>query len=66
MADMPGRNDVFTGMASVQKAFALLDGVASDQRGLTAKEIAATLEIPLTTVYRRAPQPRNPPALRQV
>ncbi len=47
-----GRNDAFTGMASVQKAFALLDVVASDQRGLTAKDIAATLEIPLPTVYR--------------
>ncbi|WP_298255224.1 IclR family transcriptional regulator [uncultured Arthrobacter sp.] len=47
-----GRNDAFTGMASVQKAFALLDVVASDQRGLTAKEIAATLDIPVPTVYR--------------
>lgn len=47
-----GRNDAFTGMASVQKAFALLDVVALDQRGLTAKDIAAALEIPLPTVYR--------------
>ncbi|MDQ1623104.1 MAG: hypothetical protein QOH19_1522 [Actinomycetota bacterium] len=47
-----GRNDAFTGMASVQKAFALLDVVASDPRGLTAKELAAALEIPLPTVYR--------------
>lgn len=47
-----GRNDAFTGMASVQKAFALLDVVATDTRGLTAKELATTLEIPLPTVYR--------------
>ncbi len=47
-----GRNDAFTGMASVQKAFALLDVVASDQRGQTAKEIAASLDIPVPTVYR--------------
>ncbi|MCU1549165.1 MAG: hypothetical protein JWO29_2116, partial [Arthrobacter sp.] len=46
------RSDASTGMASVQKAFALLDVVASDRRGLTAKELAAALEIPLPTVYR--------------
>jgi DNA-binding IclR family transcriptional regulator len=47
-----GRNDALTGMASVQNAFALLDVVASDQRGLPAKEIAAALEMPLPSVYR--------------
>jgi DNA-binding IclR family transcriptional regulator len=47
-----GRNDAFTGMASVQKAFALLDVIALDQRGLTAKDIGAALGIPLPTVYR--------------
>ncbi|MFJ6280220.1 MAG: IclR family transcriptional regulator [Actinomycetes bacterium] len=47
-----GRNDALGGMASVQKAFALLDVVASDRRGLTAKEIAAKLDMPLPTVYR--------------
>lgn len=47
-----GRNDVLTGMGSVQKAFALLDVVASNSRGMSAKEIAATLDMPLPTVYR--------------
>ncbi|WP_026818636.1 IclR family transcriptional regulator [Arthrobacter castelli] len=47
-----GRNDALTGMASVQNAFALLDVVASDERGLPAKEIAAALEMPLPSVYR--------------
>lgn len=47
-----GRNDALTGMVSVQKAFALLDVVAADERGLTAKEIAAALEMPLPSVYR--------------
>ena len=41
-----------TGMASVQKAFALLDVVARDPRGATAKDISAELAIPLPTVYR--------------
>ncbi|GAB3523372.1 IclR family transcriptional regulator [Arthrobacter monumenti] len=47
-----GRNDALTGMASVQKAFALLDVVASDRRGLSAKEISAALDMPLPSVYR--------------
>ncbi|MBP2218095.1 IclR family transcriptional regulator [Arthrobacter sp. CAN_C5] len=47
-----GRNDALTGMASVQKAFALLDVVAADERGLSAKEIATALEMPLPSVYR--------------
>lgn len=47
-----GRNDALTGMASVQKAFALLDVVAADERGLSAKQIAAALGMPLPTVYR--------------
>lgn len=47
-----GRNDVLTGMASVRKAFALLDVVASNSRGMSAKEIAAALDMPLPTVYR--------------
>lgn len=40
------------GMASVQKAFALLDVVARDPRGVTAKDISTALEIPLPSVYR--------------
>lgn len=47
-----GRNDALTGLASVQKAFALLDVVASHHRGMTAKDIAAELAMPLPTVYR--------------
>jgi DNA-binding IclR family transcriptional regulator len=47
-----GRNDVLAGMASVRKAFALLDVVASNNRGMSAKEIAAALDMPLPTVYR--------------
>lgn len=47
-----GHNDALTGLASVQKAFALLDVVASHRRGMTAKQIAAELEMPLPTVYR--------------
>lgn len=47
-----GRNDALTGLASVQKAFALLDVVASRSRGMTAKDIAAELDMPLPTVYR--------------
>lgn len=39
-------------MASVQKAFALLDVVARDPRGATAKDISSELAIPLPTVYR--------------
>lgn len=41
-----------TGMASVQKAFALLDVVAGDPRGATAKDISTELGIPLPSVYR--------------
>lgn len=41
-----------TGMASVQKAFALLDVVAGDPRGATAKDISTALGIPLPSVYR--------------
>ncbi|WP_277552668.1 IclR family transcriptional regulator [Kocuria oceani] len=40
------------GLASVQKAFALLDVVARDPRGATAKDISAALGIPLPSVYR--------------
>lgn len=47
-----GQNDSLTGLASVQKAFALLDVVASHHRGMSAKEIAAELQMPLPTVYR--------------
>ncbi|WP_026551710.1 IclR family transcriptional regulator [Arthrobacter sp. H20] len=47
-----GRNDALTGMASVQKAFALLDVVAADERGVSAKDIAAALSMPLPSVYR--------------
>jgi len=46
------RNDALSGLASVQKAFALLDVVASHNRGMAAKEIAAALEMPLPTAYR--------------
>lgn len=45
-------NDALDGLASVRKAFALLDAVATDSRGMTAKEIAAALQMPLPTVYR--------------
>ncbi|MFI7494872.1 IclR family transcriptional regulator [Kocuria sp. M4R2S49] len=41
-----------TGMASVQKAFALLDVVAGDARGATAKDISTELGMPLPSVYR--------------
>ena len=41
-----------TGMASVQKAFALLDVVARDPRGATAKDISTELGMPLPSVYR--------------
>ncbi|MEX5237674.1 IclR family transcriptional regulator [Kocuria arenosa] len=41
-----------TGMASVQKAFALLDVVAGDPRGATAKDISTELGMPLPSVYR--------------
>lgn len=44
--------DPQTGMASVQKAFALLDVVAQDPRGVTARAIGTALGIPLPTVYR--------------
>lgn len=47
-----GHNDAVDGLASVRKAFALLDAVATDSRGMTAKEIAAALQMPLPTVYR--------------
>lgn len=47
-----GRNDALTGLGSVQKAFALLDVVASNNQGMAAKDIAAELEMPLPTVYR--------------
>src|SRR5699024_3371918 len=47
-----GRNDALGGIASIQKAFSLLDVVASHHRGVTAKELAATLDMPLPTVYR--------------
>lgn len=47
-----GHNDALDGLASVRKAFALLDVVATDSRGMTAKEIAAALQMPLPTVYR--------------
>lgn len=46
------QNEALAGLASVQKAFALLDVVAGHSRGMTAKEIAAALEMPLPTVYR--------------
>ncbi|KUG61637.1 hypothetical protein AVL61_01630 [Kocuria rosea subsp. polaris] len=41
-----------TGMASVQKAFALLDVVAGNPRGATAKDISTELGMPLPSVYR--------------
>ena len=41
-----------TGMASVQKALALLDVVAGDPRGATAKDISTELGMPLPSVYR--------------
>ena len=44
-----------TGMASVQKAFALLDVVAADPRGATAKDISAELGMPLSQNSRTAP-----------
>ena len=47
-----GRNDALGGIASIQKAFALLDVVATHSRGVTAKELAATLDMPLPSVYR--------------
>lgn len=47
-----GRNDALTGMASVRKAFAVLDVVAANSRGMSAKDISAALDIPLPTVYR--------------
>ena len=47
-----GYNDSLAGLASVQKAFALLDVVAAHNRGMAAKEIAADLQMPLPTVYR--------------
>lgn len=47
-----GNNDALTGLASVQKAFALLDVVASHYRGMSAKEISAELNMPLPSVYR--------------
>lgn len=47
-----GRNDALGGIASIQKAFALLDVVASHHRGVTAKELASELDMPLPTVYR--------------
>lgn len=47
-----GYNDSLSGLASVQKAFALLDVVAAHNRGMSAKEVAAELSMPLPTVYR--------------
>jgi DNA-binding IclR family transcriptional regulator len=47
-----GRKDALTGMASVRKAFAVLDVVAANSRGTSAKDIAAALDMPLPTVYR--------------
>lgn len=47
-----GYNDSLSGLASVQKAFALLDVVAARNRGMSAKEIAGELQMPLPTVYR--------------
>lgn len=47
-----GYNDSLSGLASVQKAFALLDVLASHSKGMPAKEIAAELSMPLPTVYR--------------
>jgi len=47
-----GRNDALGGIASIQKAFALLDVVASHSRGVTAKELATSLDMPLPSVYR--------------
>jgi len=47
-----GHNEALTGMGSVRKAFALLDVVASNSRGMSAKEIASALDMPLPTVYR--------------
>jgi DNA-binding IclR family transcriptional regulator len=47
-----GRNDALTGMASVRKAFAMLDVVAANSRGMSAKDIAAALDMPLPTAYR--------------
>ncbi|MEX5295955.1 IclR family transcriptional regulator [Kocuria sp. CPCC 205268] len=41
-----------SGMASVQKAFALLDVIAADPRGATAKDISTELGMPLPSVYR--------------
>jgi DNA-binding IclR family transcriptional regulator len=39
-------------MASVRKAMMLLDVLARDAQGLTAKEIALRLDVPLPTAYR--------------
>jgi DNA-binding IclR family transcriptional regulator len=47
-----GRNDALTGMASVRKAFAVLDVVASNSRGMSAKEISEASDMPLPSVYR--------------
>src|SRR5699024_12596845 len=47
-----GRNDALGGIASIQKAFALLDVVAGYSDGVTAKELATTLKMPLPSVYR--------------
>ncbi len=41
-----------TNMASLQKAIALLEVVAADAQGLTAKQIAEQLGLPLATTYR--------------
>lgn len=51
-ASVMGNNDLLSGMASVRKAFALLDVVASNQRGMSAKDISVALDMPLPSVYR--------------
>src|SRR5699024_3851237 len=47
-----GSNDALGGIASVQKAFALLDVVAGHRNGASAKDIATALDMPVPTVYR--------------
>ena len=42
----------FNSMASVRKAVMLLDVLAGDAQGLTAKEVALRLDVPLPTAYR--------------
>ena len=46
------RNDAITGTASVRKAFALLDVLATTSSGMTAGEVATVMDLPLPTVYR--------------